>query len=84
LILIKAISYAVISATTHMKKNLTDRELEILSLIIRENTSREIAKKLSISKQTVDTHRINIMQKTGSKSLVGLIKYALQSGMVEE
>jgi DNA-binding CsgD family transcriptional regulator len=64
-----------------MRKDLTERELEVLSLIIQEYTSREIAKKLFISKQTVDTHRLNIMQKTGSKSLVGLIKYVLQSGI---
>jgi DNA-binding CsgD family transcriptional regulator len=66
-----------------MPKQLTERELEILSLIVQELTSREIAGKLNISKQTVDTHRINIMHKTGSKSLVGLIKYALQSGITE-
>ncbi|MFN7910226.1 MAG: LuxR C-terminal-related transcriptional regulator [Bacteroidota bacterium] len=40
-----------------------------------------MADKLFISKQTVDTHRINIMQKTNSKSVVGLIKYAIQAGI---
>lgn len=64
-----------------MKKELTERELEILSLIVEEFTSREIAQKLAISKQTVDTHRLNIMQKTGAKTLVGLVKYALREGI---
>lgn len=59
------------------KHKLSEREREVLSLIIKEYTSKEIAEQLFISKQTVDTHRINIMQKTGCKTLVGLIKYAL-------
>lgn len=61
--------------------NLSPREKEILNLISQELTSKEIADKLFISKQTVDTHRINIMQKTNSKSVVGLIKYAIQAGI---
>lgn len=60
-----------------IKLSLTNREEEVLSLIMQEYTSKEIAEKLFISKQTVDTHRLNIMQKTGCKTLVGLIKYAL-------
>lgn len=60
------------------KPNLTQRETEVLQLIVQEFTSKEIADKLSISKQTVDTHRINIMQKTNCQTLVGLIKYAIQ------
>lgn len=66
-----------------LKNNLTNREKEILELIIQEYTSKEIADKLFISKQTVDTHRINIMQKTECKTLVGLIKYALQTGLAK-
>jgi len=68
--------------TEELKKNLTERELEILSLIVQEFTSKEIAEKLFISKQTVDTHRLNIMHKTGAKTLVGLIKYAMQLGIM--
>jgi DNA-binding NarL/FixJ family response regulator len=59
------------------RHSLSEREREVLSLIIKEYTSKEIAEQLFISKQTVDTHRINIMQKTGCKTLVGLIKYAI-------
>lgn len=65
--------------STHNSPKLTKRELEVLELIIQENTSKEIAEKLFISKQTVDTHRLNIMQKTNSKSIVGLIKYAVKN-----
>ncbi|MBL0012567.1 MAG: response regulator transcription factor [Flavobacterium sp.] len=58
--------------------NLSSRETEVLRLILEENTSKAIAEKLFISKQTVDSHRINIMEKTGSKSIVGLIKFAME------
>lgn len=66
-----------------LKSSLTQREREILELIVQEYTSKEIADKLFISKQTVDTHRLNIMLKTECKSLVGLIKYAIQSGYIK-
>ena len=61
------------------KRPLSPRELEILQLIVAEYNSREIADKLFISKQTVDTHRNHIMEKTGSKTLVGLIKFAIRN-----
>lgn len=64
-------------------KNLTERELEILTLIVQEFSSEEIAEKLFISKRTVDTHRINILNKTNSKTIVGLIKYAIANHLVE-
>ncbi len=61
---------------------LSAREHEVLFLILQEMTSKDIAGKLFISKQTVDTHRINIMRKTGSKSIVGLLKYAIQHKLI--
>ncbi len=70
--------------TFKVKDTLTEREKEILQLIVQELTSKEIADKLFISKQTVDTHRINIMQKTSCKTLVGLIKFAIHNGYVTE
>ena len=68
--------------TNNVAVKLTHRELEILDLILKELTSREIAEQLYISKQTVDTHRLSIMEKTGSKSIVGLIKYAFRTGFL--
>ncbi len=64
--------------TSQEKIELTPREKEILELIVQEYSSQEIAEKLHISKRTVDTHRINIMEKTNSNTLIGLIKYAIQ------
>ena len=60
-------------------KKLTDREIEIIQLIMEENTNKLIAKKLNISERTVETHRKNIFRKTNSKSIVGLVKYAIKN-----
>ena len=71
-------------ARTHPpSKPLSNREQEILQLIVEELTSRDIADKLFISKLTVDKHRLNIMEKTGAKTLVGLIRYAIQNGLTD-
>ena len=63
-------------------ERLTERELEILKLIVQEKTSQEIGEELEISKQTVDTHRKHIMQKTEVKSIIGLVKLAYEHGLV--
>ncbi|MGE6219152.1 response regulator [Nubsella zeaxanthinifaciens] len=60
---------------------LSPREREILSLIVKEFTSEEIAEKLFISKKTVDNHRQNLFIKCNCKSTVGLVKYALANGL---
>ena len=57
---------------------LTTRELEVLRLIALEYTNGEIADQLCISERTVETHRKNLMAKTHSKTVVGLIQYALR------
>lgn len=56
---------------------LSPRELDIFRLVINEYTSQQIAEKLSLSQYTVDTHRKNIIRKTGAKNLAGLVKYAI-------
>lgn len=58
---------------------LTSREQEVLKLIVQELTSEEIAQKLFISKKTVDHHRANILEKTGCKSIIGVVKFALHN-----
>ncbi len=64
------------------KHNLTTRELEILKLIAQELTSEKIGDKLFISPRTVETHRKNILAKTHSTTLIGLLKYAVRNGLV--
>lgn len=60
---------------------LSPREREILSLIVKEFTSEEIAEKLFISKKTVDNHRQHLFVKCNCKSTVGLVKYAIANGL---
>ncbi len=62
---------------------LTSREKEILQLIVEEHTSQEIADKLYLSLRTVEGHRLNLLQKLDAKNTVGLVKMALQMGLVD-
>jgi DNA-binding CsgD family transcriptional regulator len=60
----------------------TKREKEILELICKQNTTNEIAETLFISPRTVEGHRNNLLLKTESKNLAGLVVYAIQNKMV--
>ena len=61
---------------------LTPREIEILRLICNELTMKEIGEKLSVSDNTVQNHRMNMLRKTGAKNTVGLVRYAFQHQLV--
>ncbi len=63
--------------------NLTIRELEILRLVGKEMSTNEIAEKLFISVATVETHRRNLMQKIGAKSVVGLVLFAVKHKLLD-
>jgi len=62
---------------------LSDREVEVLRLIIEEFSSEAIAQKLFISKRTVDAHRANILGKTGCQNIISLIKYAVRNNIIK-
>ncbi|MBX2899622.1 MAG: response regulator transcription factor [Cyclobacteriaceae bacterium] len=62
---------------------LTTREREVLNLIAKEFSNKQIADKLFISERTVETHRKNIFRKTNTGTLVGLIKYAFANNLVQ-
>lgn len=64
------------------ERMLTDREREILKLIAKEFSNRDIADQLFISERTVETHRKNIFRKTKTNSLVGLIKFAYANNLI--
>ncbi len=67
-----------------MDVNLSAREKEIVALIANEEaTTAEIAEKLFISPHTVDTHRKNILAKLGVKNTAGIVKYAIQTGIIK-
>ena len=60
---------------------LTDREIEVLTLIADECSTQRIADQLFISVPTVETHRRHLMQKLGVKSVVGMVKFAMKHGL---
>jgi DNA-binding NarL/FixJ family response regulator len=61
---------------------LTKREKEILELICDEMNTNEIAEKLFISAYTVESHRKNLLSKTGSKNVAGLVRFALENKFI--
>ena len=63
---------------------LTDRELEILHLILKQNSNQEIAERLFISSRTVEAHKRNMLEKTGSKNVAGLVLYAIDHQLFED
>ena len=65
------------------QKILTDREIEVMSLIVQGYINKEIAEKLNIALATVITHRKNIMEKLGFKSVSALTIYAVMHGYVD-
>jgi DNA-binding CsgD family transcriptional regulator len=62
---------------------LSDREIEVLSLIVQGYINKEIANQLNIGITTVITHRKNIMEKLGMKSVSALTIYAVMHGYVD-
>lgn len=65
------------------EKLLSDREIEVLSLIVQGLINKEIADRLNIGLTTVITHRKNIMDKLGVKSVSALTIYAVMNGYVD-
>lgn len=68
--------------TTSYIPQLTQRELEVLNLIAEELTTEEIAAKLFISKNTVQTHRKHLISKFGVRNSVGLVLKALECKLI--
>lgn len=62
--------------------HLTGREVEIIRLIEKEFNNKQIAETLFISERTVETHRKNIFRKTGTSSVIGLVKYAYEHKLI--
>ena len=62
-------------------KQLSDRERQVLQLLAEGNSTKEIAFKLHVSVKTVETHRQNIMNKLGIRTLAGLTKFAVREGL---
>lgn len=87
----KEATNAIIDALANKKKAkqrltvetpLSSREKEVLKLIIDEMSNQEIADKLFISVRTVETHKHNMLEKTGCKNIAGLVMYAIERNLV--
>lgn len=65
------------------QKVLSDREIEVMNLIVQGFINKEIAEQLNIALSTVVTHRRNIMEKLGLKSVSALTIYAVTHGYVD-
>ena len=63
--------------------SLTAREAEVLELICKEHTAKEIAEKLFISPRTAEGHRRSLIEKLGVKNTAGLIVKAIKEGIIE-
>lgn len=74
---------AQLTIQANIKKNISDahitqREKQLIVLIEKEFTNRDIAAKLCISIHTVETHRKNIFKKTGTNNILSLVKWAYE------
>lgn len=69
--------------TSNINLDLTQREKEVLQLIVQEKTTKEIAVALFISEKTVETHRGNLMLKLEARNIAGVVRKAIMLGLVE-
>jgi DNA-binding NarL/FixJ family response regulator len=69
--------------TSYIPK-LTRREKEILQLVVDEKTTQEMADELFLSVSTIETHRMNLISKLGVKNAAGLVKIALEKGLLKD
>src|SRR5262249_10094274 len=68
--------------TTTSLERLTSRQRQILQLVAEGNTSKEIARKLTLSVKTVEGHRAQIMKSLEVRDVTGLVRYAIQMGLI--
>ena len=73
---------AFLRSQSEPRPSLTPRQREILRLIGEGHGTKEIAFRLNISVKTVDTHRAEMMERLGIYDIAGLVRYAIQTGLV--
>lgn len=83
----KVIQEDIISTNKNVKSKydedyLTNRERDVLELICQQLTTVEMGERLNISARTVEGHRNNLLLKTESKSIAGLVVYAIQNKII--
>lgn len=85
-----SVSEEVMQQFTRLKRDshdaqvsLSPRETEVLELIVKDLSNQEIANQLYISVRTVETHKQNLLRKTGTNSVAGLVVYAFKHNLVD-
>ena len=83
-LLVNDVSAAVAPNSTNrlLSVELSHREVEVVQLMCDGLSSKEIARRLHLSPKTVENHRYNIYRKSGVDSIAGLMRYAIQMGLV--
>ncbi len=71
-------------AAVPQEANLTEKETAILKMMCEEKTTKEIADLVEISPRTVEAIRDKLKTKTGSRSMAGLVMYAVKNGIIEQ
>lgn len=81
-IIVNQLLHRQATAKSKVHNFLSEREIEVLSLIAKQYSSSQIGEKLFISPRTVDSHRRNMLEKLGLKNTAGLVRYAIEQGLV--
>ncbi|GAA4416342.1 response regulator transcription factor [Nibrella viscosa] len=76
------VSTGTVDDPFNQKYQLTRREIEIIRLIARGLTSRQISERLFVSEFTINAHRRNIARKTGADTPVALLTFAQEQGLL--
>ena len=75
--------YERIAAERAVMQPLSEREMEVLHLILDGKSTKEIAVQIGVSPKTVEAHRTHLFRKIGCNSVVELTRYALRNGLVD-
>jgi DNA-binding NarL/FixJ family response regulator len=77
-------NYSDRSSRGESKSTLSDRESEVLRLIARGYSNKEIAARLSLSVKTIEVHKANAMRKLNLTSRIDLVRYAVLQGWLQD
>jgi DNA-binding NarL/FixJ family response regulator len=77
------IEQCVTDAQPAQESPLTPRQRQVLILIAQGQSTKEIAHRLKVSVKTVETHRLQLMERLGINEIAGLVRYAIRTGLIE-
>lgn len=81
-----AVSYMLVGPFVQSNADpepLTPRQKQVLTLLARGLTAKQVAAQLELSTKTVETHRAMLMERLGVRNLAGLVLYAVRNGLIE-